>query len=676
MVIQRDLQIERDTHSHPVRAYFGALVVVVLIPGLLIAGWLAYLAAQSERARIQQDAMHRAREITAAVEHEIISTRNLLTVLANSHSLQTEDLEGFHRQVTEISRQLNVQIVLRDPQLDRQVVNAAIPWGRELPSGVSADMAGDEQEALRTGKPVVSNVLFAPSVQQHMVCIVTRVVTSNKRTLILAIGLPLSSFGQILDRMQIDTMRISGVVDRRGVIVARSQKHEEFAGTPIKNPPKSESDKVVSGVTRDGVFFHWFRVRSDVTGWFTSVGVPDRVLQAPVNFAITSFAIAGGVLLIVAVTMAFVLGGRLSDSIGSLRSAAAAAHKYGREQFEILFEAVPSGVVAVDASGAIVQVNKQIEKTFSFGRDELIGQPIEVLIPSRYQADHAPGGAMFVADKQVMPMAASYELFGRRKDGSEVPVEIGLNPIVTSVGKLTMVTVTDISERKKAEADRSELRRRILHSQEQERLRLAHELHDCTGQELTAAMLELRSIEEQTHSGGRDRIRRLRHRLDQMGQLLHHVAWKLRPASFEELGITSAFAAYVSDWSDQYGIAADFHCRDAKIDDLSSEVRITLYRVLQEALTNVAKHAVGARTVSVVIDRSDGTLRLTIEDDGQGFDTNAHLDSNHERRGGLGLAGIRERLALIGGQLEIESSVGIGATMYVRVPLVEREAAA
>jgi two-component system sensor histidine kinase UhpB len=676
LVIHRDSQFDEDTRPHPIRAYFGALVLVVLIPGLLIAGWLAYLSATSERIQIQQDATQRAREIAAAIDHEIVGAQNLLAVLASSHALQTGDFEAFHRQLVEISRQLNMHIVLRDPLLDRQVVNAAIPWGQDIPGKVTPDIARDEQEALRIGKPVVSNVFFASGVRKHMVCIVMPVVTEDKRLYFLALGLPLAIFGQILDRMQPDPNRIGAVVDRQGVIVARSEKHDEFAGTFIKNPPKAESDSVISGVTRHGVLFHWFRVRSEVSGWFISVGIANHVLEAPVNFAVTSFAVAGGALLMVAVAVASLLGGRLSHSIGTLRSAAVAARKYGREQFEILFEAVPNGIVAVDASGLIVQVNKQIEKTFGYSRRELIDQPIELLLPLRHRAEHATTMATFIADPQDGPMAVGCELLGRRKDGSLVPVEIGMNRIATSAGELTMATVTDITERRKAEAERGELRRRILQSQEQERLRLAHELHDRTGQELTAAMLELRSIEAETNQDGRDRIRRLRHRLDRMGQSLHHVAWELRPASFEELGMASAFAAYVSDWSDQYGIAADFHCRDAKIDDLAVEVRITLYRVLQEALTNVAKHAVDAKSVSVVIDRIDSTLRLTIEDDGGGFESISTSDVNHERRGGLGHAGMRERLALIGGQIEIESSIGVGTTIYVRIPLVEREAVA
>ena len=122
-------------------------------------------------------------------------------------------------------------------------------------------------------------------------------------------------------------------------------------------------------------------------------------------------------------------------------------------------------------------------------------------------------------------------------------------------------------------------------------------------------------------------------------------------------------------------MAADYHCGDASVDLLPEEVRTTIYRVVQEALTNVAKHAPDASSVSVVIDRSDTMLRLTIEDDGRGFDVASQGGPGNERRG-LGHAGMRERLALIGGNVEIESSVGSGTTIFVRIPLAASKAVA
>jgi signal transduction histidine kinase len=281
-------------------------------------------------------------------------------------------------------------------------------------------------------------------------------------------------------------------------------------------------------------------------------------------------------------------------------------------------------------------------------------------------------------------MGTSNELTGERKDGSELPIEIAANQVHTRSGHFIIMIVADITQRKLAEqklaiavGERDDLRRRLMQAQEAERLRLAHKLHDQTGQSLAAVMLDLKSLESQASETGRMRIRGLRLQLEAMGKALHRVAHELRPASIDELGLASALSNYLADWSAQFGIEADFHCRDKGVDALPDDVRTTLYRIVQEALTNVAKHAPDASSVSVVLDRSDTTLQLTIEDDGHGFDSGAPPESGkRKKRAGLGHAGMRERLALIGGELEIESTVGLGTTIYARVPLQQERLSA
>jgi signal transduction histidine kinase len=218
-------------------------------------------------------------------------------------------------------------------------------------------------------------------------------------------------------------------------------------------------------------------------------------------------------------------------------------------------------------------------------------------------------------------------------------------------------------------AERDDLRRRIMSAQEEERLRLAHDLHDQTGQSVTAAILELKAVEPLVDEKGRDRVRFLRRQLDEIGQMLHRVAWELRPASIDELGLTNALENYLAEWSKKNTIRADFHCTDPNLDQRSNEIRTTIYRVIQEGLTNISKHAASATHVSVVIGVAEGTLYLAIEDNGGGFDP-AALPSR------LGLAGMRERLLLVGGRLEIETSPSTGVTLFARIPLRSERTAA
>ncbi len=181
-------------------------------------------------------------------------------------------------------------------------------------------------------------------------------------------------------------------------------------------------------------------------------------------------------------------------------------------------------------------------------------------------------------------------------------------------------------------------------------------------------MLELRAIENLIDASGRNRVRLLRHQLEGMGKILHQVSWDLRPAAINELGLSMAVADQLAQWSGKFGVETDFHCGDRRLDALPAEITTTVYRIIQEALTNVAKHAPDATSVSVVVEFIGNTLRLVVEDNGRGFDV-AALNWSGGNKGGLGLIGMRERLSSVGGELEIESSAGGGTTIYASIPL-------
>lgn len=239
---------------------------------------------------------------------------------------------------------------------------------------------------------------------------------------------------------------------------------------------------------------------------------------------------------------------------------------------------------------------------------------------------------------------------------------------VTELDKLG-ATLTQASRDLEAlTAQRAELLGRLLAAQESERQRLSRELHDQTGQSLAAALLEIKRIEGFSSEEQRERLRQLRVNIDRIGQVLHRVAWELRPASISELGLVEALANLTADWSGQTGIEATCHCSGSGFERLPETLRTTIYRVVQEALTNVAKHADAATRVTVTLSRVGAMLRLVIEDDGRGFDLKTATSSNGRQCDGLGLVGMRERLSLVGGEIEIESAADAGTTIFVRLP--------
>ena len=214
------------------------------------------------------------------------------------------------------------------------------------------------------------------------------------------------------------------------------------------------------------------------------------------------------------------------------------------------------------------------------------------------------------------------------------------------------------------EDDRVEWLRRLIEGQEEERRRIARELHDEMSQHLTGLTLGLHAAEQ---AGDADRpgiIGRLQDLVSTIDRGVHRLSRDLRPAALDDLGLTSALSAFADEWSATTGVACDCSSRHGE-DRLPAPVETTVYRIAQEALTNVARHA-GARHVSVLVDRHDDRVTLVVEDDGGGFE----VGPAGKRTGGtrLGLIGIRERAALLGGTVTIESSPA-GTALFVTLPL-------
>jgi PAS domain S-box-containing protein len=152
--------------------------------------------------------------------------------------------------------------------------------------------------------------------------------------------------------------------------------------------------------------------------------------------------------------------------------------------FKLVIESSPSGLILVNREGKIVLVNKQIENLFGYKREELIEQSIEVLLPQSFRAKHATYRAGFNQDPQTRSMGAGRDLFGLRKDGTQLPLEIGLNPLQTEDGPFVLAAIVDITERKNIERERLHLQHQVLEVAERERRRIGQDLHDSLGQKL------------------------------------------------------------------------------------------------------------------------------------------------------------------------------------------------
>ena len=228
---------------------------------------------------------------------------------------------------------------------------------------------------------------------------------------------------------------------------------------------------------------------------------------------------------------------------------------------------------------------------------------------------------------------------------------------------------TQMAELRRAEEERISLLQRVVTVQEDERRRVARDMHDSLGQQLTALRLKLASLTADSRWGGGaigdiERLQQLGKRLDEE---VNFLAWQLRPTVLDDLGLAAAIENYVREWSRHSGIVAEFHAGRLGNERLDGSVETNLYRITQEALNNASKHS-GAQNVNIVLETRKNELVLVIEDEGKGFDIE-ELRNEPRSSGGLGLTGMRERAAIIGGKVEIESSPGKGTTVFVRVPI-------
>jgi len=227
----------------------------------------------------------------------------------------------------------------------------------------------------------------------------------------------------------------------------------------------------------------------------------------------------------------------------------------------------------------------------------------------------------------------------------------------------------EIIERKRAEQTRQQLFQQLVGAQEEERRRIAHELHDSLGQHLTTLHLGLKAVQAQ--DGCPDsvahEIQQLRDLALRIDDQIDRLTFELRPPSLDDLGLQAALRLLVKEWSATGHTPVDVHIGQLDHRRLPPTIETTVYRIVQEALTNILKHS-GATRVSLIVKRQNGEVLAIIEDDGRGFDLEAATYAPGTGQQ-FGIEGMRERVALAGGRLDIETTPGSGTTVYVHIPL-------
>ncbi|MBL8250123.1 MAG: PAS domain S-box protein, partial [Candidatus Competibacter sp.] len=272
---------------------------------------------------------------------------------------------------------------------------------------------------------------------------------------------------------------------------------------------------------------------------------------------------------------------------------------------------------------------------------------------------------------------ARFEAVHRRKDGSTFPVELSVKYAEYRDKEYNFAFAQDITERKRAETRLAEsaerlqqLSRRLLSVQEEERRALARELHDDFGQQLAALKLNLAMLERDLRDPAhRSRLADCIQIVERARVTIQTIARQLRPAILDDLGLAEALHWYARDQAERTGCAIQVEERLPAL--LSPDLETAVFRIAQEAVNNAIRHG-QARRIDIAVEVDQGKLALVIEDDGAGFDPDARAAAGNNRSG-LGLIGMSERAALLGGRFALVGRPGAGVRIEVEIPLAEEE---
>ena len=325
--------------------------------------------------------------------------------------------------------------------------------------------------------------------------------------------------------------------------------------------------------------------------------------------------------------------------------------------YRTLVETMNDGLGAVNEDGFWTYANDRLCEMSGYARDEIVGRPVTEFLDE---------GSQSIMGEQMAKRKGGqreiYEISAIRKDGQKLFVRVSPKAIFDPGGQFrgSFAVITDISQRKHAEEALRESEKQLRHissqllaAQETERRRISRELHDDLGQALTLMKIRLRSIEKELgkkQAGIREECQNILQYIDQIIENVRRLSWDLSPSILEDLGLTAALRWLIDNFikNDSVRVSQDI----TDIDNLFPQDRqIIIYRILQEALTNIGKHA-HAKNVSVATQKYDGRVSFCIHDDGRGFDlAQAAMKKPPER--GLGLAIMDERARMLGGSLEI-----------------------
>lgn len=489
---------------------------------------------------------------------------------------------------------------------------------------------------------------------------------------VIVASMSIPQFEQMFKTVKLDFVRPIALYLADGTLVASAPNRENMIGSlaPELNnenlPVKGNDIRTIHHVSGDGERQVFAIGRMAKYPMLMSVTDDEALSLASWRETVVPIGLGAALVCIFTAFVALFLINKLKN-----REALSSALRVANDLYQHTVDSVMDAIIAVDESLSIVLFNPAAEKMFRLNANEVIGKPLDMLLPERVRTTHRHHiGGFSDADAGSRTMAPQLEITGRRGDGSEFPIESTISKSVIG-GNLQMTAVLrDVTEQRRAEVELREVNiqlRKLSTSlqsvREEERTRISRELHDELGQQLTGLKLSLSWLATRLKEGRATTVSsvdEMRHLLDTAIASVRRISTELRPLVLEDLGFGEAISWQTREFAKRSALEVTLNLQAAE-DVQGDELSTALFRIVQESLTNVARHA-NATKVKIDLISDGDKLVLTISDNGQGIPDDA-------KQGGIGLVSMRERAISIGAQFKIISGPGIGTTVEVTIAL-------
>jgi len=663
---------DRNT-TVPVASKFVAAVLLISLTGILIC-WR--LAANTERAHIQRMTHLAASAVAADLRSDMDAWLLGQVRLAKMWEI---DEPNYDQWMAFASLYIEhhpgcLAIEWLDPKYEERWIARSSGEKTPLPgNGMRERLL---QSALQSKEPVLSNLFNAPDGRKQWLTIVPIYQKEQFR------GFVLGSFDvqRSLDAMfeDIKGLNFSVAIEEDGIEGFR------LDGSTTKNEQEWAQTIDVPLQRRTWRLKVWSK--------------PEAMEEMRSNLPlVTLFAgLSACLLLIVIARMVEKLRAEIAE-----RKRMEASLRASQVRFAGILAISAEAIISADVDMRITLYNQSAENIFGFSAKEALGQSLEILIPGHFHAAHSRHVAEFSQSaKQSLHMSKRRRVFGLRKDGTEFPMAASVSRLDLGEEKFFTIICSDvtqevraaeelrkahdglelrvrertaeletsnqslqleIAERKQAEEEIQELSRRMMRVQDEERRNLARELHDGATQNLVAVTLNLSRIRDAALEDPMARVElsECMELVEQCTNELRTVSYLLHPPLLEELGLERTLRGYVEGFARRSGIAIIMNAH-GDLDKLGFDVNLAVFRIVQEALSNVHRHS-HSSTATVLLARDDKDLLLEITDQGRGFPGGIN-------GGGVGMASIRERIRLLKGLLDIRTGLQ-GTSITVHLPL-------